>query len=135
VGELHPEVSAGFEIDAPCAILELDLSALEKLTAAIPVAEEISRQPCVTRDIAVLLDREQPAGEVLEAIEKSAGRDLASAAIFDRYEGKGVPEGRVSLAFRLIFQRADRTLKDSEVVKATDRVVRMISHRFRGELR
>ena len=83
----------------------------------------------------MLLDREQAAGDVLEAIEKAAGRDLVSAEIFDRYEGKGVPEGRVSLAFRLIFQHVDRTLKDTEVTKATDRVVRMISHRFRGELR
>lgn len=135
VGELHPEVSAGFEIDAPCAVVEVNLSALENLTTRKPVAEEISRQPRVTRDIAVLLDRNQPAGDVLTAIEKAAGRDLASAEIFDRYEGKGVPEDRVSLAFRLVFQRADRTLKDTEVAKAIERVVRMISHRFGGELR
>jgi len=135
VGELHPEVSTGFEIDAPCAVVEVDLSVLETLTARIPAADEISRQPRVRRDIAVLLDRDQPAGKVVEAIEKTAGRDLVSVEIFDRYEGKGVPEGRVSLAFRLVFQRADRTLTDSEVTKATDRVVRMISHRFGGELR
>ena len=72
---------------------------------------------------------------LLDAIRKTAGDDLVSADLFDRYEGKGVAEGRVSLAFRLVFQRADRTLKDSEVTKAMDRVVRMIAHRFGGELR
>ena len=41
----------------------------------------------------------------------------------------------VSLAFRLVFQRADRTLTEKEVTKATDRVVKMLSHRFGGELR
>jgi len=55
--------------------------------------------------------------------------------LFDRYEGKGVPEGRVSLAFRLVFQRSDRTLTDDEVVRATDRVVKMLDRRFGGELR
>jgi phenylalanyl-tRNA synthetase beta chain len=89
----------------------------------------------VRRDLAVLLDRDQPAGEILEAIRKQAGALLASAEVFDRYEGRGVPEGKVSLAFRLVFQRADRTLTDAEVNKTTDRVVQMLAHRFGGELR
>jgi len=55
--------------------------------------------------------------------------------VFDRYEGAGLPEGRVSVAFRLVFQRTDRTLKDAEVAKATDRIVQMLAHRFDGELR
>ena len=53
----------------------------------------------------------------------------------DRYEGRGVPEGRTSLAFRLVFQRADRTLTDEEVAAATDRVVRVLERRFGGKLR
>ena len=61
----------------------------------------------------------EPAGEVLDAMRKTAGASaLISVELFDRYEGKGVPEGKVSLAFRLVFQRADRT-----------------SHGFRGRAR
>ena len=60
---------------------------------------------------------------------------LVSAALFDRYEGKGVPQGKVSLAFRLVFQREDRALKDDEIAKQMDRVVKMLRHRFDGELR
>ena len=60
---------------------------------------------------------------------------MIAVELFDRYEGKGVPEGRVSLAFRLVFQRLDRTLNDTEVVRATDRVVKMLARRFGGELR
>ena len=58
-----------------------------------------------------------------------------SADIFDRYEGRGIPEGKVSLAFRLIFQRPDRAFTDEEIVRMTDRVVQMLAHRFGGELR
>ena len=75
------------------------------------------------------------AEELLAAIAKTAGPDLLSVELFDRYQGAGVPEGRVSLAFRLVFQRLDRTLTDSEVASAIDRVVRMLSHRFGGNLR
>jgi len=89
----------------------------------------------VRRDLAVVLADEQSAGEVLAAVERAAGKDLVSVELFDRYAGKGVPKGKVSLAFRLVFQRADRTLTEKEVKKATDRVVRMLAHRFDGELR
>ena len=60
---------------------------------------------------------------------------LASAAIFDRYEGKGVPAGKVSVAFRLVFQRGDRTLLDAEVGKTTERVVGHARAALRRELR
>ena len=65
----------------------------------------------------------------------AAGKDCIQADLFDRYEGKGVPEGKVSLAFRLVFQRDDRTLTDGEVSPAVEKVVRMLAHRFGGELR
>jgi phenylalanyl-tRNA synthetase beta chain len=135
IGELHPAVAADFGIDVPCAALEIELSTLAMLPRREVRYREVSRFPQVRRDIAVILDRAQPAGEVLDGIRKSAGRDLLSAELFDRYEGEGVPEGQVSLAFRLVFQRTDRTLTDAEVAPVTDRVVRMLSRRFGGRLR
>jgi phenylalanyl-tRNA synthetase beta chain len=135
VGELHPEVAAGFEIEVPCAVCELDLRALSELLAESPRFHEVSNQPPVRRDIAVLLDRDRPAGDILEAIRKTGGPHLVSADIFDRYEGRGIREGKVSLAFRLIFQRLDRAFTDEEIVRMTDRVVQMLAHRFGGELR
>ena len=77
----------------------------------------------------------EPAGALLAAIAKAAGKDLVSVDVFDRYEGRGVPEGRVSLAFRLVFQRTDRTLTDEEVSKSMDRVTRTLTDRFGAELR
>jgi len=135
VGELHPQVATHFGIDVPCAVFEMDLDALRALAPDPPQFREVSRQPLARRDIAVLLDRDQPAGAVLDAIRATAGSDLLSLELFDRYEGRGVPEGRVSLAFRLAFQRADRALTEKEIGKAMDRVVRMLTHRFGGELR
>lgn len=135
VGETHPDVTRAFELDVPSALVELDLSRLGALPTRAAQFQGVSRLPSVRRDLAVVVDRDQPAAELLEAVRKTGGSDLVSADLFDRYVGRGVPEGRVSLAFRLIFQRADRTLTDAEVTKATDRVVRMLGHRFNGELR
>ncbi len=135
VGELHPETCSRFEIDVPGVAIELDLSALLEMPTRPPQYREISRFPQLRRDLAVLVDREHAAGELIAAVRKGAGKDCTSVELFDRYEGKGVPEGKVSLAFRLVFQRADRTLEDSEVTPALDRVVRTLSHRFGAELR
>jgi phenylalanyl-tRNA synthetase beta chain len=135
LGDLHPEVAERYEIRDPCGVLEVDLSALARAPGRTPRYREVSRQPRLRRDLAVVLEREQPAADVLEAIRKTAGGLLVASELFDRYEGPGVPEGRVSLAFRLDFQRADRTLEDAEVNRVMDRLVQMLAQRFGGERR
>jgi phenylalanyl-tRNA synthetase beta chain len=132
VGALHPETAARFEIDVPCAIVELELERMPDLPRRDVRYREVSRQPQVRRDLAYLLDRDRPAGELLDAIRKTGGASLVSVSLFDRYEGKGIPEGKVSLGFRLVFQRQDRTLTDAEVSKQVDRVERVLTERFQG---
>jgi phenylalanyl-tRNA synthetase beta chain len=116
-------------------MFELNLSALLAVKKREFQFREVSREPSVRRDLAVLVDRTQPAGALQEEIRKVGGPDLVSVEIFDRYEGRGIPEGRVSLAFRLVFQRADRTLTDAEVTRVTERVVAALTERFGAELR
>ena len=135
IGELHPDVASAFGLDVGCAVMELDLEGLVVLPQQQVRFHKVSRQPSVRRDLAVVVDVEQPAGEVIEAIRKTGGKDLISVELFDRYAGKGIAKGRTSLAFRLVFQRYDRTLRDEEVTKTTDRIVKMLAHRFKGELR
>ena len=135
VGEIHPEVAAAFEIDVPCAVIELNLGDLLTEKKRESQFREVSREPAVRRDVAFLLDRRQAAGEVLEAVRAAGGKDLISAELFDRYEGKGVPKEQVSLAFRLVFQRADRTLVDAEVSRSVERVIRAVAQRFGATLR
>jgi phenylalanyl-tRNA synthetase beta chain len=135
VGGLHPDVAAAFGIDAPCVVAELDLDRLGRLPERAARYREVSAYPSIRRDLAWLVDRERPAGEVLEAIRRQAGEELVAVELFDRYEGAGVPEGRVSLAFRLVFQRGDRTLTDAEVSRRVERVVRWLAQRFGATLR
>ncbi len=135
LGEIHPDVAAGFELEVPCALFEVDLGALEGVLPSRPRYREVSRFPLVRRDLAVIVDRDLRAGDLLAAIRESGGPHLSNAEVFDRYQGRGVPDGRQSLAFRLVFQRADRTLTDEEVSAAIDRIVRMLERRFDGKLR
>ncbi len=135
VGELHPKVAETFELDAPCAVAVLDVETLDRLRDESRPYQEVSKHPRARRDLALLVDATQPAGELLAVVRKKAGASLLSAECFDRYEGKGVPEGKISVAVRLVFQRADRTLTDNEVTEAVDRVVKTLKDRFGAELR
>jgi phenylalanyl-tRNA synthetase beta chain len=135
LGELHPDVAASFELDVRCAVIELDLTALMALPRQEARLQEVSTQPSARRDLAIEIDLEHPADAVREAIRQTGGNDLISVELFDRYQGKGIAKGRVGLGFRLVFQRSDRTLKDAEVTKSIDRIVRMLAHRFNAELR
>jgi phenylalanyl-tRNA synthetase beta chain len=135
VGELHPELAARFELDGPLALVIVDVDAIDAAGSAAPQAREVSRFPSVARDLAVLLGRDVAAGEVAEAIRVAGGPALQSVVVFDRFAGAGVPEGKVSVAFRLLFQRLDRTLTEAEVGQAMERVISMLAHRFAGELR
>jgi phenylalanyl-tRNA synthetase beta chain len=135
LGELHPESAAAFGIEVPAALLLLDLGALQRAPRTPVRYHELSRHPKARRDLAVLLDRSVAAGDVVEWIRKTGGSSLQSVTIFDRYEGRGVPDGKVSVAFRLEFQRTERTLTDAEVGRAVERIVKELSQRFGGELR
>jgi phenylalanyl-tRNA synthetase beta chain len=136
LGELHPETAAHWGLaGVACAVVEVDLEALAALEPVRPRHAAVSAYPAARRDLAVLVAGDQAAGEILEAIRSSAGPLLTGVALFDRYEGRGVPAGKLSLAFRLEFQRSDRTLTDAEVAGAVERVVRMLAERFAGELR
>ena len=86
-------------------------------------AESLPRFPSVVRDLSVLVDSTLPAAAVRGTIRSAAPAALAHVIEFDRYRGKGVPEGRVSLSLRLTFRSPERTLTDAEVDEAMTRIV------------
>ncbi len=99
-------------------VAELDLDAAEAIVADRTTAvEPLPRFPSVARDISILVDEALHAAEVRQTIREAAPETLVRVREFDRYQGKGVPEGKVSLSLRLTFRSADRTLTDAEVQK------------------
>ena len=126
VGKLVPAIAEarGFPGAEDVYVAELDLDALTIASAdADRLVESLPRFPSIVRDISMLVDDTLPAATVRGTIRSSAPSTLVSIAEFDRYQGKGVPDGRVSLSLRLTFRAPDRTLTDDEVQAATNRIV------------
>jgi phenylalanyl-tRNA synthetase beta chain len=115
IGELHPLVCRAWDLEAATAF-EIDLAPLVAAAAAgEETFEDVTSFPAVNQDIAIVVPAEV-AAEQLRAAVLAAGGDLLRAAdVFDLYEGEQVGEGRKSLALRLEFRAADRTLTDEEV--------------------
>ena len=105
-------------------VADLDLDALEQAGAGRQVRiEPLPRYPSVTRDISVLVGDALPAAAVRKTIRDAAPPALVRVIEFDRYQGKGIPEAKVSLSLRLTFRSSDRTLTDAEVQAAMDSVL------------
>ena len=118
LGQLHPGVAdpLGSSPTDPIYVAELDLDAADAAARRGEIrVVPLPRQPSVTRDVSMLVDDTLPAAVVRNTISEAAPTTLVDVREFDRYAGKGVPAGKVSLSFRLTFQSADRTLTDEEV--------------------
>lgn len=122
--------------DAPVYAGEVELDVLSRAASSgVHAIRPLPRVPSVVRDLSIVIDERLPAAEVHGTIRSSAPATLVSVREFDRYRGKGVPEGQVSLSVRLTFRDADRTLTDSEVQQAVDAIVSALARAHGAVLR
>lgn len=126
LGELHPDVRERLGLTIGRAtVAELDLDAL--LAQRRPQQyRTIYRQPAVYQDMAVIAPVAVTAVETQRLIRETAGPLLENIELFDVYTGAPIPEGQRSLAFRLRFRAADRTLSDAEINKIREKITRRL---------
>jgi phenylalanyl-tRNA synthetase beta chain len=131
VGQLLPSLAAARDIPAQdeVYVAELDLDDVADLVTILDIerTHSLPRFPSIVRDLAILVADSLPAADVRGTIRAVAPPTLARVAEFDRYQGKGIPDGKVSLAYRLTFQDPERTLTDREVDDAMDTIVAELS--------
>jgi phenylalanyl-tRNA synthetase beta chain len=143
-GELHPRVIEAFRLPGRVCAMELDLSVIEAAVAGQPPVQApvISTYPVATQDVALVVAESVPAAQVAAALAAGvAGVDggslLEDVRLFDTYTGEQVAAGHKSLAYRLRFRAADRTLTDEETIAARDAAVaeagRQVGAVLRGE--
>ena len=134
MGQIHPLVADEFGLECECYAAEIEVNALlacrrEPNYTPIPVF------PASERDLALVMGEDTEAGGVCELIKKNGGKALVSVSVFDVYRGKGVEEGKKSVAFRLLFRLPDKTLSDEEVDKAVAKILKRLSEDAGIELR
>ena len=113
-GQVHPLVAQNYGVDAQFYCAELDLEQLQCAKGPDPEYVPLPKFPAVTRDIAVVCGEAITVGALEDCIRKGAKGLLKDVTLFDIYRGKGVPEGKKSVAFSLVLRADDRSLTAEE---------------------
>jgi phenylalanyl-tRNA synthetase beta chain len=135
LGELHPAESLRLELSSPCVVFELDLPKLMTYSTARAQVVAPPRFPAIRRDLALLLDREFPAGRVVRTISDLHAPLLESVELFDVYQGDSIPAGKKSVALACRYRAKDRTLTDEEVNRAHNLLVEQAKARLGAQSR
>lgn len=133
IGTLHPELERKLGLNGRTLVFELLLS--EVCTQNIPQARDISRFPANRRDIAVVVEDQVSANNVLQLIEKVGGNYLVDLNLFDVYRGNGIESGFKSLAIAMTLQDNDKTLEEKDITDVVDRVVDTLKTELNASLR
>ncbi len=134
IGELHPLVCRAWDLEAAVGF-EIELAALVgTAVAGDETFEDVTTHPSVRQDLAVVVPTDVSAEQLREAVLTGGGELLRAADVFDLFEGEQLGEGRKSLALRLEFRAADRTLTDDEVAARRDEIAASLD-RIGGSLR
>lgn len=133
VGQVHPAVSKDVYGLKEVYAFELDLDALK--SEAMLVYKDVPRYPSISRDLALVLKRDIPAGQVEATIKQAAGPHLIELALFDVYTGENVGDDEKSVAFSLKYQDATRTLQDEEVTASYESIIEAVKTKHGAEVR
>ncbi len=133
LGALHPRLVQQLGLNRPPILFELDWQALA--LRDLPSYKTVSRFPAVRRDIAVVVDHDLAVGAILAAVQAALPPLVTDIALFDVYQGKGIPEGKKSLAFKMLLQDTEKTLTDTEIDKTVSDVLAIVSQQFGATLR
>ncbi|HEV2562030.1 MAG TPA: phenylalanine--tRNA ligase subunit beta [Rhizomicrobium sp.] len=136
-GELHPKIAAAFDLKGPLAAFEIFLDAIPESKAKSKARPLFAPSPfqSVERDFAFVVDSKTSADEVLKAAKGAERALIDSVSVFDIYEGKGVPEGKKSLAISVRLQPKDKTLTDAEIEAIGQKIVAAVTKTTGGTLR
>ncbi|MBR4099089.1 MAG: phenylalanine--tRNA ligase subunit beta, partial [Clostridium sp.] len=113
-GQIHPLVAQNYSVDGELYCAELSFDALMLAKGADPEYRPLPKFPAVTRDIAVVCSESVTVGALEAAIRKGAHGLLKEVTLFDIYRGKGIEEGKKSVAFNLVLRADDRSLTSEE---------------------
>lgn len=132
-GALHPNLLKKLGLKSQAYLFEIELSALTE--RRVPDVAGVSRFPANRRDLALVVDQNLAAADILDLVRKVGGNQLVGLNLFDVYQGQGIADGKKSLALSLVLQDTQRTLEEKEIADTVARIVTAVSDEFNASLR
>jgi phenylalanyl-tRNA synthetase beta chain len=137
-GEVHPRALEALGAGGPMVAFEIILDripeAKQKPTRAKPSLELSPFQP-VSRDFAFIVDRTVKAGDIVRAAQGAERKLITAVTVFDVYEGKGIDDGKKSVAIAVTIQPREKTMTDQEIDAVAAKIVAEVNKKTGGVLR
>ncbi|RFU70708.1 phenylalanine--tRNA ligase subunit beta [Peribacillus saganii] len=134
IGQVHPTVQKELDLKETF-VFELSFEKLASVDVEPINYQAIPRYPSITRDIALVVDKEVAGGKLESIITDAGGKLLKEVQIFDLYEGERMEPGKKSLAFSLKYYDPERTLTEEDIAKAHEKVLKAVKEEAGAELR
>ncbi|MDF2813808.1 MAG: subunit beta of phenylalanyl-tRNA synthetase [Paenibacillus sp.] len=134
IGQLHPALQQAKDLE-DTYVLEIELQPLFDYADFTIAYDQLPKYPAIGRDMAIVVNREVPVGNLVATVRETAAALLESIEVFDIYTGERLGADKKSVAFALVYRHKDRTLTDDEVGELHGSVVRVLEETFSAELR
>jgi len=134
IGEIHPKMAKKYDVKETY-VAELNLSVLLELKTRALKFSSIPQYPSVTRDIALVMDKDIPTYDVVRTIQKTGRQLVTKVQIFDVYEGEHVEKGQKSVAIALTLQDATKTLDDATINETMTNILTTVEKQYKAHLR
>ena len=135
IGQINPKVCNNFKIDAEVYVAVLDFELIAESFTLDKHCKDLPKFPAVSRDIAVIVDKKVPVGDIVKIIKGQNTDVLESCELFDIYEGVQVGKDKKSVACSITFRASDKTLTDDDVNPVMDKILKDLESKLDAQLR
>ena len=138
IGQIHPKMAQDYDI-AETVALEINLEVLLRNKPQKVKFSEVSKYPSISRDLAFVVKDEVKVGDIITSIKKNGKLHkeniIQNVEVFDVYTGEHVEKGSKSIALRIVFQSAERTLKDADINEIHNKILETLEKDLHAQLR
>jgi phenylalanyl-tRNA synthetase beta chain len=135
IGSISKKLKKYFDIDYDVWVIDIDLSSIYNLTIKEAKYQKVSSYPNVERDFAFLINEDVVANKILNLVEQNAGKLYKDSYIFDIYQGKGIEQGKKSIAIKVILGSEERTLNEQEINESSNKILKALETKLGAKLR
>jgi phenylalanyl-tRNA synthetase beta chain len=135
IGQLNPLTARKYDLRSAVLLAEFNLDFLLSRRNLAKSFEPLAAFPSVRRDVAMLVEESITHDRVLNVVKQTKPQNLESVSLFDVFRGKNVPPGRKSVAYAFTYRNKERTLTETEVNAAHEKVVERLKSELQAEIR
>jgi phenylalanyl-tRNA synthetase beta chain len=135
MGIVVPDALKRFDIKQTVYYAELNLSTMMELSRTRRRFVPLPSYPAAPRDLAIVVDEQVPAGQILGLVKETAGELAELVEMFDLYSGKQVESGKKSIGIAITYRSRERSLSSEEVDAAQQKIVAALKTKFTADIR